>query len=151
MPPLDQLSADEVRGWRDSVGGFARFYSYAIPAVTVPATDSVTTSTQIESAVDFYCTYVTGIVLIAATQLQFLFSATAMPRIQIVDQASGASLMDRADTLFKSVVGTAEFPAIWRGAHLFAGSTVVSVTFDNVSATPLLIQIAFHGKKRFRK
>lgn len=139
--------------FRKALAGQLRRYTYSIPVTSVAASSSVQATISVDSASDFVCNMVTGRVLrddSIEINRAVDFAAIAMPRLEVIDAASGASLFDRSDVSFGNIWGTSIFPLELDQPHIFEARTVITVIIVNVSTTALRCQVSFHGYKQFR-
>lgn len=151
MFPVASLGFRDADTLRKVFAGSYRRYTYSIPITTVPALQSIQATTAVESQYDFVCNMITARALHAAgAQINRAvdFAVNQMPRLEIVDQSSGASLFDRSDTLIENAWGTAEDPFELEQPYVFRARTVITTIITNVDlAAAMLIQVAFHGFK----
>lgn len=151
MPAI--LGFKDANLLRKMVNSKVRRFTYSIPVTSVAVSSAVQAAVQIESASSFCCNAITGrVYLDGATDTNRLvdFAVASPPRIEVIDQASGASLFDRSDVSFDSIWGPAAFPTRIVPAHIFEPRTVITVILTNISAAVAMrIQVSFHGYKEY--
>lgn len=138
---------------RKMVSGKVRRFTYSIPVTSVAVSSSAQAAVQVESASCFFCNAITGRVWndgATDTNRMVDFAVASPPRIEVIDQASGASLFDRSDVSFDSLWGPAIFPTRINPPHLFEPRTVITVVLTNISAAVAMrLQVSFHGYKEY--
>lgn len=152
---LAELGYGDVRTFRQAVKGLVKAFRYSTPLTTVGANLSQQATVQTEQASTFWCTVITGSVLLTANSLLADFKTgdlgtiVAMPDVSIFDSASDARIMDRDNLRFKEVVGNGEYAFRLAQPHPFSKAAVITVVYNNNSATSLICQVTFSGYKTY--
>lgn len=151
MFPVATLGFKDADTLRKVFAGTYRRYTYSTPVTLVAALNSIQATTAIESLNDFVCNTLTARAFYSAgaqINREVDFFVNQMPRIELQDQSSGASLFDRSDTIMRNCWGTAQDPFELEQPMVFRARTVITTIITNVDAAAgMLIQVAFHGFK----
>lgn len=155
MQAVNLLGFSDAEMLRRAITGQVRRFVYRTAVTAVPVSTTVQATISVESATDFVCNmfcarvfYGTGAVLGAVDREVDPF-VTPWPRIELVDQASGSSMFDRADTWAWNAFGTSLQPMILGQPHRFSARTVITAFISNISTVDAIrVQVALHGYKQ---
>ena len=154
MDGLALLGYRDAELLRQAIAGKVRRFTYSTPVTTCAATASIQATIGIDSASNFQCDrltgrcyYDTGNDINRAAD----WEVVPMPRLELIDTGSGATLFDRTDVVFKSIWGRATDPLELPQPHVFGARSVVTVIFINIAAVALRFQVSLHGFKLYKE
>jgi len=148
------VSADAVT-FRESVRGRTKFYEYSTPLTNVPLGTLVAPGQpvtppriNIEASSHFFASEITGVALVTATLLTYLFTAQIAPRIQVTDEGTGATVFDQPVT-WTSLVGIGKRPFRLQPPYLMRSKSNIRVDMFNPAGVAVSLQVTFGGTKVF--
>jgi hypothetical protein len=139
---------------RQAIAGKVRRFTYSTAVTTCAALAAIQATISIESVSDFQCDRLTGRVFYAGgndVDRAVDWEVDPMPRLELIDAGSGATLFDRTDVSFKNIWGRATDPLELPQPHTFAARSLVTVIFVNIAAVAMRFQVSLHGYKLYRE
>lgn len=148
------VTADAVT-FRESVRGRTKFYEYSTPLTNVaagtlnaPGQPTTPPRINIEASSHFFASEITGVALVTATLLTYLFTAQIEPRLQITDEGTGATMFDQP-VAWSNIVGVGQRPFRLQPPYLMRSKSNIRVDMFNPAGVAVSLQVTFGGTKVF--